>query len=100
MAQLDPAAQKKAQAPFLQQSLCALYKTLVYLQNPPLYRALEFQTPSFSLLLLARNLVVDGEATYLAPVAEATWDTLPGVGNAAYPFVFSAEERAEMEAVV
>lgn len=103
MAQLDMAEQKKAQALFLKQSLCALYRTLVHQQNPPLYRALEFQqTPSFSLLLLARNLIVDGEATYVAQVAEleATWDTLPGVCNAAYPFVFSAEQRAEMEADV
>lgn len=103
IAQLDRAEQEQAQALFLKQSLCALYKTLVHQQNPPLYHALEFQrTPSFSLLLLARNLTVDGEATYLAEVAELEpiWDTLPGVGNAVYPFVFSVEQRAEMKADV
>lgn len=101
MALFDIAEQEQAQALFLKQSLCALYKTLVHQQNPPLYHALEFQrTPGFSLLLLARNLTVDGEATYLAEVAELEpiWNTLPGVGNAVYRFVFSAEQRAEMKA--
>jgi hypothetical protein len=100
MAQLDKAGRKKAQTLFLNQSLCALYRTLVHHQNPPLDQALEFQqTPTFSLLLLARNLLIDGEATYLAHIAElaAIWDTLPGVGAAAYPFSFSAKQRAEME---
>lgn len=103
MAELDKAEQKRAQMLFLNQSLCILYNTLVHQQSPPLYHALEFQqTPSFSLLLLARNLTVDGEATYLAKVAEleAIWGTLPGVGTAAYPFTFSAAQRAEIESDV
>ena len=103
MAQLDPASQREAQAMFLRQSLCALYKTPVHQQNPRLHRALEFQdTPSFELLLLARNLVVDGEATYLARAVglEAMWDTFSGVRGAAYPLSFSVDERAEIEADV
>ena len=106
MAQLDPAAQKKAKALYLNMSLSALYKSLVHKQNPRLYRAMDFQeTPSFDLLLLARNLVVDGEATYLAHVVELekTWAELPGVrahGGTPYPFHFSHEERAEIEAGV
>ncbi len=71
LAQLDPAAQEQAKALYLKSSLSTLYKTLIYKQNSRLYRALAFrETPSFDLLLLARNLLVDGEATYLAQVME------------------------------
>ncbi|KAL9098523.1 MAG: hypothetical protein Q9163_005834 [Psora crenata] len=106
LAQLDPAAQEEAKALFLKQSLSALYKTVLYRQKPRLYRAMAFQeTLSFDLLLLARNLLVDGEATYLAQVLELekTWTELPGVcarGAAPFPFRFSAEERVEIEADV
>ncbi|KAL8840496.1 MAG: hypothetical protein Q9176_003822 [Flavoplaca citrina] len=63
LAQLDPAAQKEAKALYLNQSLSALYKTLIHRQNPRFYRAMAFQeTSSFDLLLLARNLLVNGEA--------------------------------------
>ena len=84
-AQLDPAAQREAKALYLKQSLSALYKTLVHKQNPRLYRAMAFQeTPSFDLLSLARNLLVDGEATYLAQLLELekTWAELPGCARA------------------
>ncbi|KAI9732696.1 MAG: hypothetical protein M1818_007430 [Claussenomyces sp. TS43310] len=71
--------------------------------NPRLYAALEFQqTTSYLLLLLARNLLVDGEASYLSQVTEleATWGTLPSAQNSAYPFSFSTQERQAMEADV
>ena len=106
LAQLDPAAQKQAKALYLNSSLSVLYKTLLRKQNHPLYSALAFrESPSFDLLLLARNLLVDGEATYLAQMVELerTWEELPGVyarGNAPFPFHFSNEERAEIEANV
>jgi hypothetical protein len=106
LAQLHLAAQKEAKALFLKQSLSALYKALFHWQNPRFYRAMAFQeTPSFDLLLLARNLLVDGEATYLAQVLELekTWTELPGVcarGPAPFPFRFSNGERAEIEADV
>ena len=107
LAQLDPAVQREAKALYLKRSLSALYKTLVHKQNPRLYRAMAFrETPSFDLLSLARNLLVDGEATYLAQVLELekTWAELPGVcrahGAAPFPFQFSDEERAEIEADV
>jgi hypothetical protein len=106
MAQLDPTAQEKAKALYLNMSLSALYKTLLHRQNPRLYRAMDFQeTSSFELLLLARNLLIDGEATYLAQVIELekTWAELPGVrarGGASYPFHFSDAEKAEIEADV
>ena len=98
LAQLDPTARKEAKALFLNQSLSALYKTFLQKQNPRQYRAMAFQeTPSFDLLWFARNLLVDGEATYLAQ----TWAELPGVcarGAVPFPFRFSKEERAEIEA--
>jgi len=106
LTQLDQAERKKAENLYLNMSLSALYKTFVHKQNPRLYRAIEFQeTSSFELLLLARNIVVDGEATYLAQVVELekTWAELPGVGvhgNALYPFKFSEEEKIEIEADV
>ena len=104
LAQLDQAAQKEAAALYLNQYLSALYKAVLHKQNPCLYRAMAFrETPSFDLLLLARNLLVDGEATYLALVLELekTWAELPGVcarRTAPFPFRFSNEERAEIEA--
>ena len=63
------------------------------------------ETSSFDLLLLARNLLVDGEATYLAQVLELekTRAELPGVrerGAPPFPFHFSDEERAEIGADV
>lgn len=106
LAQLSPERQKHAKALYLHQSLSALYKNLVHKQNPVLYDAMAFtETPSFDLLILAKNLLVDGEATYLARVVELkeTWAELPGVrvrGETppAFPFHFSDQEKAEIEA--
>ncbi|KAF2496248.1 hypothetical protein BU16DRAFT_526753 [Lophium mytilinum] len=100
---LDASAKKHAEALYLQQSLCSLYNTLTHHQNPRLYAALEFQqTTSYLLLLLARNLLIDGEASYLSQVAEleGTWGALPGAAGSPYPFSFSPKEREEMEAEV
>ena len=103
MAQLDSEAQKHAKALYLNQSLSALYKTLLHKHYPRLYRAMAFQeTTSFDLLLLARNLLIDGEATYLAQVIELekTWQDLSGVqvrGSVPFPFHFSEEEKQEIE---
>lgn len=79
---------------------------MTHRRNQSLYAALEFQqTPSYDLLLLARNLLIDGEATYLAHVAdlEASWDDLFEGATAEknsppYPFTFSAQERREFDA--
>jgi hypothetical protein len=92
---------KRVEVLFLKQSLCALYNTIIYRKNPRLYSALEFQqTISYTLLLLPRNMVVDGEASYLSQVAalEELWDTIPGSKGSPYPFSFSPEERWEMDA--
>lgn len=100
--ELDPAAQKETKTTFLNMSLSALYKFLTYKQNPRLYHAIEFrESPSFDFLWLARNLLIDGEATYLAQIVELeeTWADLPGVracGSVPFPFQFSSEEKAEI----
>lgn len=71
--------------------------------NRRLFRVLEFhQTTRFRLLLFARNLLVDGEATYLALLAEQqkNWQELPRVraeGNPECPLQFSAEELTVIE---
>ncbi|EEH35874.2 phosphotransferase enzyme family protein [Paracoccidioides lutzii Pb01] len=102
---LDNEAQKEAKALYNKQALCSLYRTFVHRTNPRLYRVLEYrESPSFDLLLLARNLLIDGEATYLARIVEleGTWADLPGVVTSEgkdhqYPFYFSDEEKAEIE---
>lgn len=106
LAELEPTAQQEAKALYLKQSLSALYRTLLHKQNPRLYRAMAFQeTSGFDLLLLARNLLIDGEATYLAQVVELekAWAYVPGVcarGAPPFPFQLSHEERVEIEADV
>ncbi|EPE24800.1 hypothetical protein GLAREA_11381 [Glarea lozoyensis ATCC 20868] len=55
---------------------------------------------SFLLLLLPRNMLIDGEASYLAQLVEleAIWDTLPASNGAPFPLSFSEEERKMIEA--
>ena len=99
--ELEATAKQRAERLFHQQLLCSLYNTLTNLQNPRAYAALEFQqTTSFDLLLLARNLLIDGETTYLDQVMdlETTWDSLPRAKGIACPLTFSAEEKAAIEA--
>jgi hypothetical protein len=103
MDSLEGNAKKQAETLYLQRSLCSLYNTLIHHQNPRLYAAFEFQqTTSYLLLLLARNILIDGEASYLSQVAdlEAIWHTLPGAKGSAYPFSISSREREEIEAEV
>jgi hypothetical protein len=70
-AQLDGERKRKAQALFLQQSLCALYRKIIHDECPEIYECLEFQkSTAFTLLLLARNILVDGEASYMAQACE------------------------------
>ncbi|MCJ1310690.1 hypothetical protein MMC25_004356 [Agyrium rufum] len=101
MESLSPDEQILARALYYKQVLCQLYKTIMAKQNPRTYAALEFQkTTSFSVLLLARSLLIDGEALYLMQTMdlEKKWSSLPGVGDAPYPFSFSAKEREEIRA--
>jgi hypothetical protein len=62
--------------------------------NAPLYAALQFeQTISITLLLLARSVLADGEATHISQVAEskAAWDELPGANAFPYSLSFSTK---------
>lgn len=98
-AQLDPDTEKEAKILYLEQSLCSLYKTPIHRDNPRLFEAFETQhIPSFTLLLLARNLLFNGEAAYLAQVAEleTECDTIADTHGAEFPTKFSESERAEI----
>ena len=52
------------------------------------------------LLRLARNILVDGEASYMAQVCELedVWETLPGTQGVDFPFAFSEEEMQVIQA--
>lgn len=101
--QLNPTEQKKAHALYLDMALSALYRTLVHETNPVLYRAMEYrESTSFNMLLLARNLFVDGEALYRSYVVELEkeWESLPEIqarGNPPFPFHFSRDELNTIE---
>lgn len=98
--QLDPAAR----ALHLQMEVSVEYQKFLREHNPGLYHVMRFlETSGFELLLLARNLLVDGEALYLAQVVnlEETWAELPGVkesNDAPFPFDFSEDEKAQITA--
>ncbi|KJX96292.1 phosphotransferase enzyme family protein [Zymoseptoria brevis] len=94
-AQLDEGEKRVTQALFYQQSLCALYRKILHQACPKVFECFEFQgTPAFALLLLARNILIDGEASYMAQAyeLESIWDTLPGAQGAIYPLSFSVAE--------
>lgn len=98
---LNSLEKHRAETLYLQKSLCSLYNTLVHYQNPRLYSALQFQnSQQYLLLVLACNLLIDGEASYLAQIAEleSTWQEFAANKDSTYPFNFSSEERAQMEA--
>ena len=102
LAQIDADGKKKALALFLHQSLCALYRKILH--PPKIFDCLEFQeSTAFMLLLLARNILVDGEASYMAQVCELEdiWDTLLGTQGIDFPFAYSEADiqaiRADME---
>jgi hypothetical protein len=100
-AQLDAERKKKAQALFLQQSLCALYRKVVHDECPEIFECLEFQeSTAFTLLLLARNILVDGEASYMAQACEleTIWETLLGARGVDFPLRFSEAELEIIEA--
>ena len=100
---LEPSARGHAYTVYLQQSLCSLYNTLTHHQNPRLWAALQFQhTQNYLLLVLARNLLIDGEATYLSQIAEleSTWHDFSANKDSTYPFTFPDKEREEFEADV
>ncbi|RLL93491.1 hypothetical protein CFD26_101813 [Aspergillus turcosus] len=70
---------------FTKMSLVALYRYFVHKKRMRLLKTLEYQqTLSFQLLLFARNLLLDGEATYLAILADQqqeNWAEIPKISH-------------------
>ncbi|QDS77893.1 hypothetical protein FKW77_000546 [Venturia effusa] len=98
---LEPSARQQAESLYLHQSLCSLYNTLTHHQNLRLYAALQFQqTQKYLLLLLARNILIDGEVSYLSRLAEleSTWTDFSADTCSTCPFTFSNEDRKDLEA--
>ncbi|KAL4937811.1 hypothetical protein BDV06DRAFT_215601 [Aspergillus oleicola] len=82
---LDPTQQAKTQDLYIKMSLSAYYRRFAYTNNMTLFKAMEFrQTTSFDMLVLAQNLLVDGEALYQAHVRAAS--------KPPFPLQFSEEE--------
>ena len=100
----DLVAFNKAVDLYRDSSILSLYKKLTHKESPRLYRAIEFrETLSYELLVSVKQLLVDGEATYLAHVVtlQQEWDDLPGVrfhASVPFPFDFSLEEIIEITA--
>ncbi|KAG6020782.1 hypothetical protein E4U40_005846 [Claviceps sp. LM458 group G5] len=98
--QLEGVAKEAAYSLYLDQSLCAMYRLLVYLKMPKVIDCFEFQdSVSFALLLLARTILVLGEAPYLAQVCdlEKDWEAFPGAQGSAFPLTFTATERQTIQ---
>jgi hypothetical protein len=97
---LNSVEKAEAQDLYLKMSLSALYRRFTSGNNETLFKAMEFrQTTSFEMLLLAQNLLIDGEAIYQLRCLdlEKEWTALPGVqaaGNPPFPLLFSADEVA------
>lgn len=73
--EMSPDEQGAANRLLLDQSLCVAYKRWIQAKIPHLWKCFEFQeTPAFELLLLARALLVDGEALYTARIIEHLQD--------------------------
>lgn len=96
--QLKPAERQKAHTLYLHMALSALYRNLVHETNITLYRAMEYrETTSFTMLLLAQNLFVDGEALYRSYVVELQkeWESLLEIqarGIPPYPFQVPSDD--------
>jgi hypothetical protein len=102
-AQLNDGGKRAAQALFYHQSLYALYRKIMQQECPKVSGCFEFQeTSAFALLLLARNILIEGEASYMAQACElkSIWDTLPGAQCAVYPLSFSAADIDAIQADV
>lgn len=101
--QLDSTEQGKAQSLYLQMSLSALYRRFTHANNKRLFSAMEFrQTTSFEIMLLAQNLLIDGEALYQSRMLdlEKEWSSLPGVqalDNPPFPLQFSIDKINSIE---
>ena len=99
--QMDSDIQREAQALYLQQALCALYRKALFHRCREVYDCFVFQqTAAFQLLLLARNLLIDGEPGFVdeAMVLEKVWDLRPQNLGMPFPVSFSDEEKKAIAA--
>lgn len=63
--------QRWARILYLQQSLVTLYRTLIHKRSPEMWKCFEYQDrPEFEVLTIARRLLHEGEAPYLARIME------------------------------
>lgn len=86
--QLSLAEQTRVRSLFYLQSLRALYRTLMQKSAQDIWRSFRFQeTPTSDLLLFGRNLLVDGEATYMAHLMELLESDAAG-------WIHSSKDRA------
>ncbi|EFE38458.1 hypothetical protein TRV_06882 [Trichophyton verrucosum HKI 0517] len=90
---------RKAESLFWKMALVSLWRNTLHMGIEPLFRALEFrETARFTLLLFARNLYLDGEAAYLAILADQYrkgWEDVPGIRNnlkRGFPYEFTPDE--------
>ncbi|KAF7167827.1 hypothetical protein CNMCM6106_003243 [Aspergillus hiratsukae] len=99
----EPIANHKANSLFTKMSLVALYRYFMHKKSMRLFKTLEYQqTLCFQLLLFARNLLLDGEATYLAILADQqqeNWAGIPKIShcNEGPPLSFSKAMLEEIE---
>ncbi|KAG6100412.1 hypothetical protein E4U30_004728 [Claviceps sp. LM220 group G6] len=66
---------------------------------PTIFDCLEFkESMSFTLLSVARQLSIDGEALYLAAACELekNWETLPGTQGLAFPLTLNTADREKI----
>ncbi|KAG6139777.1 hypothetical protein E4U28_003675 [Claviceps purpurea] len=96
---LEGDAKKAADSLYRDQALCSMYRALLHHNIPKVFECLEFQkSTSWSLLSQARNLLVEGELTYLATACELEkeWETLPGTQGVARQAIEEDVERATL----
>lgn len=100
---LDSEAKKLAHDRFFKESLLVAYNTLIHRKNPRLYSVFEFQqSPEYNLLTFPRNIVVDGEASYLLESVnfEEVWKTSTRFKSLPFPLHFTEQERKEIRSDV
>lgn len=88
--QLSNAEKRKANTLLINQGLLAAYRRWHHFENPDIWGCIEFrQTSHYTLPLVARNLLVDGEATFMARVVELA-KTKPDLLGAARQRILSS----------
>ncbi|OQE32187.1 hypothetical protein PENSTE_c001G00231 [Penicillium steckii] len=99
-----PAEEKqKAENIYYDQALVALYRTLVSIQIPVLYKAIEYRETTPFAIIRSSGLISKGcEAFYQTIVKDAkdTWSSIPGVqaaGNPEFPIHFFEDEICSID---